>query len=378
MRSIILISIAAFIGTSCGQNQREVQTETVSPVTADVITLTSDQYKAANIKIGKVERQPIGTTLAVNGMLDVPPQNLITIAAPMGGFVKATKLLQGMKIKKGELLVTLENQDYIQLQQDYLDNKSKLEFLESEYKRQLELEKENINAQKTVQQAKSQYQSAKAIVKGLEAKLGMINISPASLTQDNIRSTINIHAPLNGYVTVVNVNIGQFVNATDVIFKIVNLEHLHAELQVFERDIHTLSIGQRVTFKLANENNIRTATVHLIGKEISPERTVRVHCHLDKEDENLLPGMYITASIESDMQEADVVPVNAIVNFEGEDFVFVATGNNKFKLTKVKTGKSTSEFVQVQFPEGVGTTSSIVTEGSFDLLGMLKNTQDED
>jgi cobalt-zinc-cadmium efflux system membrane fusion protein len=377
MRSIIVITIAALIGASCGQNQREEQVETGSPVSHNVITLTSDQYKAADIKLGKVEPRPIGTTLHVNGMLDVPPQNLITIAAPMGGFVKATKLLQGMKIKKGELLVTLENQDYIQLQQDYLDNKSKLEYLESEYNRQLALAKENINAQKTVQQAKSQYQSAQAIVKGLAAKLRMINISPESLTEDNIRSTINLYAPLNGYVTVLNVNIGQFVNAADVIFKIVNLEHLHAELQVFERDIHALSVGQKVSFKLANENNLRTATVHLIGKEISPERTVRVHCHLDKEDENLLPGMYITASIESDAHEVAAVPVNAIVNFEGEDFVFVVSGNNQYTLTNVKTGKSTPDFIEVQFPEDFAPSSSIVTNGSFELLGMLKNTQDE-
>ena len=377
MRSIILITIAALIGTSCGQNQREEQVETLSLVSHNVIALTSDQYKAANIKLGKVERKPIGTTLRANGMLDVPPQNLITIAAPMGGFVKATKLLQGMKIQKGELLVTLEDQDYIQLQQDYLDNKSKLEYLESEYNRQLALAKENINAQKTVQQAKSQYQSAQAIVKGLEAKLKMINISPASLTQDNIRSTIHLYAPLNGYVTVVNINIGQFVNAADVIFKIVNLEHLHAELQVFERDIHTLSIGQKVSFKLANEDSLRTATVHLIGKEISPERTVRVHCHLDKEDENLLPGMYITANIESDAHEVDAVPVNAIVNFEGEDFVFVAGGSNQYTLTKIKTGKSTPDFIEVQLPESFDRSLSIVTDGAFELLGLLKNTQEE-
>ncbi len=377
MRNIILTTIAAFIFVSCGQNQSETPTESAEAVATDIITLTPDQYKAANIGVGKVERKAIGTMLHVNGMLDVPPQNLVTISAPMGGFVKSTKLLQGMKVKKGEQLVTLENQEYIQLQQDYLDNKSKLEYLESEYHRQLELAKENVNAQKTVQQAKSQYQSAQAIVKGLEAKLGMLNISPASFTQDNIRSTINLYAPLSGFVTVVNVNIGQFVNATDVIFKIVNLEHLHAELQVFERDIHTLSIGQKVIFNLANENNIRTASVYLIGKEISPERTVRVHCHLDKEDENLLPGMYITASIESETAESDVLPTDALVSFEGDDFIFVQETNNKFKMTKVKIGKSTAEYVAVEFPEGYDKKLPVVTRGAFNLLGMLKNTQDE-
>lgn len=378
MRKIILTTITAIILTSCGQNQSKNSPEIISDVVSNSITLSPDQLRAANIKLGHVERKMVGTTLQVNGMLDVPPQNLITISAPMGGFVKATKLLQGMKVKKGEVLATLESQDYIQLQQDYLDHKSKLEYLDSEYKRQIELARENINAQKTLQQSKAQYQSAQAIVKGLEAKLGMINISPSSLTQGKIHSTINLLAPLNGYVTIMNVNIGQYVNAADVMFKIVNLEHLHAELQVFERDIHSIRIGQRVTFKLANESNIRTATVHLIGKEISSERTVRVHCHLDKEDENLLPGMYITANVESESREADVLPVNAIVNFEGSDYVFVQEENNRFVMTNVKTGNSAGEIIEVQFPDTFNKTMAIVTNGSFNLLGMLKNTQDEE
>lgn len=377
MRTIILIIITAFISGSCGQNGPKDLEQTVERASPDVIILTPDQYKAAQVEVGRVERKPIATTLRVNGTLDVPPQNLFTISAPMGGLVKSTQLLQGMRVKKNDLLVTLENQEYIQLQQDYLDQKSKLEFLESEYTRQLALAKENVNAQKTVQQAKSQYQSAQAIVKGLEAKLGMINISPKSLRYDNIRSTINIYAPLDAFVTVVNVNIGQYVNTAEAIFKLVNLEHLHAELQVFERDIHLISIGQKIKFQTANENNIRTGTVHLIGKEISNDRTVRVHCHLDKEDETLLPGMYITANVETGTQETDVLPVSAVASFEGADYVFLQVKTNEFMLTPIETGQSTAEYIAITFPDGVEKNLPIVTRGAFNLLGMLKNTQEE-
>lgn len=377
MRTIILTVIAAFAVWSCGQNKPKTLEQDIDPASPDVITLTPDQYKAAQIAVGRVEWKPVVTTLRVNGTLDVPPQNLFTISAPMGGVVKSTQLLQGMKVKKADLLVTLENQEYIQLQQDYLDQKSKLEFLESEYNRQLALAKENVNAQKTVQQAKSQYQSARAIVKGLEAKLALINIFPKTLNYDNIRSTINIYAPLNAFVTVVNVNIGQYVNTAEVIFKLVNLEHLHAELQIFERDIHAISIGQKIKFQTANENNIRTGTVHLIGKEISAERTVRVHCHLDKEDETLLPGMYITATVETGTQEMDVLPVSAVVSFEGGDFVFSQQKNNQFKLIPIKAGPGTAEYVAVTLPDAFDKKLPIVTYGAFNLLGMLKNTQEE-
>jgi cobalt-zinc-cadmium efflux system membrane fusion protein len=162
-----------------------------------------------------------------------------------------------------------------------------------------------------------------------------------------------------------------------VIFKLVNLEHLHAELQVFERDIHKIRIGQAIKFQTANENSLRTGTVHLVGKEISADRTVRVHCHLDKEDESLLPGMYIVATVETGTQEMDVLPVSAVVSFEGSDFIFAQLKTNQFKLTRIITGLHTSEYIAVTFLEGSDKALPIVTRGAFNLLGMLKNTQEE-
>jgi len=368
--SIILLA-------ACNGNQRD--NNEAPEVSSNIVKLSPTQYKAVNITTNVVETRPIGTTLQVNGILDVPPQNLITIAAPMGGFVKATKLLQGMKVRKGEVIVTLENQDYIQLQQEYLDNKSKLEFLEAEYNRQEELAKENINAQKALQQAKSQYQSTRASVKALEAKLGMININASALSEGNISSTVQLHAPITGYVTVVNVNIGQFVNATNEMFKIVNIEHIHAELQVYEKDISRITVGQKVAFQLSHEKEQRTATVYLIGKEISPERTVRIHCHLDKEDEHLLPGMYITATIETATHQAEVVSTSSVVNFEGKDYVFAATNNpEEFELISVTTGLTDAGYSEITLPAGFNKQRQIVVSGAFELLGIIKNTEEEE
>jgi cobalt-zinc-cadmium efflux system membrane fusion protein len=296
----------------------------------------------------------------------------------MGGFVKSTKLLQGMKVKKGEILAVMEHQDYIQLQQDYLETKSKLEYAGTEYERQEELAREDINTKKALQLARTQYQTLKATLAGLEAKLGLINLSAASLADGNIHRTINLYAPIGGYVTEVNVNLGQYVNATDVMFKIVNIEHLHAELQVYERDIHNIKIGQKVSFQLANESKMRMASVYLIGKEISAERTVRIHCHLDEEDESLLPGMYVKATIETALHDADVLPAEAVVGFEGEFFVFTEGGKKgQFEIIKVTTGNSTGDYIEVLLPDEFDRSRPVVTHGAFELLGILKNQGDE-
>ncbi len=178
---------------------------------------------------GKVEQRNVSGVIKANGMLDIPPQNLVTISAPLGGFIKSTELLQGMRVRKGQIVAILEHPDYIQLQEDYFVNKSQLDFLLIEYQRQQELAKENVNALKTLQQSRSNYFGTKAKVEGLQAKLKLINIDATELEKGKIKSTINLYSPIAGFVTQVNVNIGMYVNPTDVMFRIIDTEHLHAE-----------------------------------------------------------------------------------------------------------------------------------------------------
>lgn len=374
MKNIILFSISTLL-LACGSKPQD-EVAIVDSLQANIITLTSLQYKASNITVGKLERRPVPQRIKVNGKLDVPPQNLVIISAPMGGFVKSTNLLSGMKVKKGDVLAVLENQEYIQLQQDYRDNCSKLEYAEADYIRQQELARENVNALKSLQLAKSHYEGLRAMVSGLEAKLAMINLSPSSVKEGKIKSTINLYAPITGFITMVNVNVGQFVNATDVLFKIVNLEELHAEIQVYEKDINKIAVGQRVTFQLANDSSSYPASVYLVGKEISPERTVLVHCHLNTKNRSLLPGMFVTAIIETASKETDVVPTTAISNFEGKDYIFVSSGDNQFKAIRIVTGSSTGNFTEVQLQEKLVSGTTIVITGAFELMGLLKNKQD--
>ena len=200
-------------------------------------------------------------------------------------------------------------------------------------------QEENVNSQKVLLQAKTQYQSMLAKVSGLKAKLSLLGINTTQIESGNFQSTVTLTAPINGYVTQVNVNIGMFVAPTDVMFKIVDTEHLHAELIVFEKDVPKLRLDQKVRFTLANETEERIATVYLIGREISADRTVRIHCHLDKEDKELLPGMYLKAYVEAGTQNVTAVPNSAIVNFEGKDYIFVAEKEAKhYKMTEVKKG----------------------------------------
>lgn len=378
INKLLAILFLVWIANSCGNKPEEVNKEEHQEAEESIVELTPEQVKTINLQLGKIEMKDLSGAIKVNGMLDVPPQNLVSISAPLGGFVKSTELLQGMKVTKGQVIVVMQHPDYIQMQQDYLDMKSQTEYLEMEYQRQQELSKDNVNSQKSLQQAKSQYESAAAKCAGLKAKLMLVGINPEKLTNQTIQSSVTINSPISGYVTSVNVNIGMYVNPTDVLFKIVDTEHLHAELIVFEKDIPKIKIGQKVRFTLANESVERIATVYLIGREISSDRTVRIHCHLDKEDLDLLPGMYLKAYVEAGTQNLPAVPNQAIINFEGKDFIFLAEKEpHRYKMLEVTKGINELGYTEINLGSSLSQESLIVVNGAYDLLSKMKNSEEE-
>ena len=378
----IALVIGLFVVHACGGSETTApKAEEHAHEEENSVELTPEQFKTAGIQLGTVEMKKLSGTIKVNGMLDVPPQNLVSISTPFGGYLKSTEMLQGMKVRKGQKIAVLEHPDFIQLQQDYLDYKSQLDYLKLEYERQEELAADNVNAKKTVQKARSDYESMRARVNGQRARLEMMHISIPQLEKGKIRSTIELYSPINGYITAVNTNIGMFAGPTDVLFRIADTEHLHAELTVFEKDVPKLKIGQKVRFTLANESTERTATVYLIGREISSERTVNIHCHLDKEDGQLLPGMYLKALVESGGNDVAALPSGAIVEFQGDQYIFVAEAahgtekNRHFEMLKVETGVSQLGYTEVRLQNSDWKSLEVVTSGAYDLLSQMKNTE---
>jgi cobalt-zinc-cadmium efflux system membrane fusion protein len=373
---IIFFSCALGILLVCCQSKKEPEQIQVQAIDADKVVLTDEQVRSIGVELDHVQPRVLSSNINVTGMLDVPPQNLVNITAPFGGFLRSTTLLQGMHVAKGQLIAVIENPEYIQLQQDFLDTKSQAEFLEKEYTRQEELANENVNAQKTLERARADLNSMKARNSGLRAKLAMLNIDPNKLDSKAIRSTIDLHSPINGYVTQVHFGIGSFVAPTDVIFKIVDTDHLHAELVAFERDIPRIKIGQTIRFMLANETEERTAKVFLVGREISSDRTVRVHGHIDKEDRDLIPGMYLKAWIEAGGNPVQTLPEATVLNFEDRKYIFIQEKPRTFKQTEIKTGVTENGYVEVSNMDGTSLgKQDVVVKGAYKLLAKMKNEE---
>ncbi len=380
--STLLLSCLVLL--SCGNSSKEEKTvENIQQSEEMHVELTTAQVANTGIALGKIEMRTLSATISVNGVLDVPPQNMVSVSALMGGFIKSTDLLQGMKVKKGDVIATIQNPDFIQIQSSYLENKSKQKFLEAEYKRQEELAKENVAAAKIFQQVASEYNSLEATIGALEERLKMLNINPATLTKDNIRSVVSIYSPISGYVTVVNVNIGKYVNPQDIICELVDTDHLHAELTVFEKDITKLKKGQKVRFVLVNESDKeRLASIYLINHKISEDRTIRVHAHLDKEDATLMPNMYLKAFIELDENKTTALPSEAIVANGDKYYIFVKEANNSKEIihyiaVEIQKGVSQNGYSEVILPEGFSLEQAIVIKGAYALLSKMNNSEEE-
>lgn len=377
MKQFVILAFLLLAACATKTESDAVETDSRS-ISGDSVLLTAAQAKASGVETGHVEMRSLSGGIPVTGKLDVPPQNLVNITAPLGGFLRSTTLLQGMRVQKGQLLAVIENPEYIQLQQDYLDTRSQVTFLEKEYERQSKLAAENVNAQKTLQKALADLESMKARNSGLAAKLRMLGIDPAQLKPEAIRSTIDLKSPITGFVTRVNSSVGAFIAPTEVMFIIVDTAHLHAELVCFERDIPRIHIGQKIRFLLAHESNERAATVFLVGREINADRTVRVHGHLDREDRELMPGMFLKAVIQTGSVSVPSLPEEAVLNFEDKEVIFIQLSEDIYRMIEVTSGIHENGFVEVILPEGmdIGRTT-VVIRNAYKLLSKLKSSAEE-
>jgi len=368
----LLLIITLIYGCSSSAKQ---EVEVNAKAEGDLVKLSPEQIKQIDLQVHEVQSKNISTALKLNGQINVPPQNLISVSVPLGGYLKSTSMLAGSQVRKGQLLAIIEDPQYIQLQQDYLSAKSKLSYAIKEYQRQKELNSAKAGSDKVLQQAENDFRNLNIESKGLAEKLKLIGINPGKLTEDNISRTINIYSPINGFVSKVNVNIGKYVTPSDVIFELVNPADIHLNLTVFEKDLSKIKVGQQVAAYSNSQPDQKYMTkVSLVSHSLNNDRSTEVHCNFEQYDKNLVPGMYMNAEVQLETDKIDALPNEAFVSFENKDYVFVSNGNNTFKMINVVKGKTEQGFTAVnsELKE-----KKIVIKGAYSLLMKLKNTIEE-
>ncbi len=339
------------------------------------IVLTTAQFTANAMQLGTITTQDFSKLIKTTGMIDVPPQNKEIISAISGGYIRKSNLLIGDKVKKGQALVTIENPDFVSLQQEYLEAVTQVSYLKLEYERQKTLFDEKITSQKNYLKAKSEYNRNQAIYSGLRKKLRMLNINPSRVERGNITSIITLYASISGSVTQLNVSIGTYVSAQDVIMEIVNTKHIHLELTVFEKDIMKIKEDQKIKFTIPEASNeTYEAEVHLVGTSINQTtRTVKVHGHLHTDkNHNFAVGMFVDAAIETATKKVQTLPEAAILENEDHFVVLVLTAqkNKKyiFETKEVTVGETQNGFTEIT-STNIKPTDKVLIKGGYSLVG---------
>ncbi|MDV2466335.1 efflux RND transporter periplasmic adaptor subunit [Elizabethkingia anophelis] len=375
LKCVLLLAVLAF--SQCKNKSADAEKPAVKGEN-NVVILTDAQLKNAPVTTTQLSDRNIATQLKLNGKIDVPPQSLVSVSVPLGGYLKNTKLLPGMQVKKGEVIAELEDPQYIRLQQDYLQAKSKLHFAQLDYNRQKNLNENQAASDKVMQQAQAEMAGQQIQLNALAQQLRLININPDKLSTATIAKGIRIYSTINGFVSKVNVNIGKYVNPSEVLFELINPDDIHLNLRVYEKDISHLKIGQQVIAYTNNDPGKKIpAEIILISKDIGMDGTADVHCHFHQYDNGLLPGMYMNAVIELQSTFSQALPEESIVDFEGKSYVFAVSGKQKYTMLPVTPGTQENGFVQI-LNSGELAGKNIVVQNAYTLLMKLKNAAEDE
>ena len=367
-----LFSLVLVLFWSCDDTKKEATDNKTDNL---LIQITQAQFTQGKMLLGGFEEKAFPNTILANGTIDVPPENRAVVNASMGGYIKTTPLLVGDKVIKGQLLVSVENPEFVVLQQQYMEVNAQLAYLKAAYERQTQMKKENISSQKSFLKAESEYKTALARHISLDKQLRMLNISPANVRQGNLSTTARIYAPISGSITKVNVTKGTYVSPATEILEIIDNDHIHLELSVYEKDISKVKKGQKIEFKTPETTSeTYPATVHLIGTAIEQNRTVKVHGHPeDILENNFLTGMFVEASIITDSTIVKVIPNEAIIEIDGISYVLVLEKKEAntfaFKPIEVVVNESYKGYSALKSEKNFQPGTQFLTKGAFNLLG---------
>ncbi|MDX2191649.1 MAG: efflux RND transporter periplasmic adaptor subunit [Bacteroidota bacterium] len=375
--SNLFLIFSIIIIVSCNTKQEVVDNSINKD--KDEIVLSTEQISNSGIELGLVQIKKVTSEVLANGIIDVPPQNLASVSTAMGGYVKKSNILPGTHVHKGEVLCELENLDFIQMQQDYLIAKNKLELAELELKRQSELAQVNVNSRRELQISTSEYNINKASVNALEQKLKILGINIIDLIQGNIAPRVIIKSPITGDVKKVHITLGKYINNSDPLFDIVDNSHMHLELSVFEKDILKIEKNELIRFKVpAVSEEEFTGKVYLVGKTFDPiSRTILVHGHMDNEDKKkLFPGMYVTAKIETSNYQTKVIPEDALIRQDGKNYIYLSKrirfDSIRFRQIPVQIGTIANGYAEIK----TILIDTIVTKGAYYIQSEMNKSED--
>jgi cobalt-zinc-cadmium efflux system membrane fusion protein len=347
-----------------------------------IVHFSVAQFEALNMKVDTIPQRSIAAYVETNGQLEVPPQNEASVTAIIGANVSSIKVIEGDKVEKGQVLAYISHPELIQLQSKYSSSWNELDYLEQDFNRQQKLYDEKIGSGKELQRVKSNFQSKKSMVNGLAAQLKLLGISTSTVESGTMIEQVAVRSPIEGFVRLVEVKTGQYVTPQTELFEIVNLEHIHADFMVFEKDISKVRKGQKIKFKVESVDNELEASVYSVGKNFE-QNPKAIHIHAEIEDKRgfLLPGMYARGRILMADSMGKALPEGAVIRDNGKDYIFSAKKENgdewEFTLTEVMARNTSSGWTEIKLLQPLPVNTKVAWNNAYYILAEMQKGETE-
>ena len=342
------------------------------------IPLTEQQVNAVDIKMGVAEIRELDATLNVNGALVLRPQSMGEVASLMGGMVKALLVKDGQKVGCGQVVAMIENTDVVSMQREYYSAYKESEMARLEYERQQLLSTSGAGVKKNMQLAQKEYNVAHANMVGIGRQLKQMGINTLAVAKGKFTTVFPLRAPISGTVSQITASIGSYADMQTPLMKIRNNDAVECDLNVFEKDINKVKIGDKVLLSLTNQPGV-TVTGRVYGmNQYFNDGTKAVAVHVKLNNANgakLFDGMYVSGQIATGRQECNTLPTKAIVNSDGKNYIFALNkaphkGKYEFSRHEVTTGVSQNGYTEVLLCEHIKKDQKIVTDNAFYLASM--------
>lgn len=391
--SIFLILLTGLLFSSCHQHDDDhghdhgaEETASTEAEHGEEVHFTPQQFEAMKMVLDTLTKRPVGAFVEANGQLEVPPQNEATVTATIGANVVKIHVIEGDKVNKGDPLVNLSHPDLITIQTEYMESWNQLTFKQQELERQERLYAEKVGSGKDLQRIRSEVLSLKGNVNGSEAKLRMLGLNLTALRQGKVAEQITVTSPIDGHIRLVSIKTGQYAMPQTEMMEIVNIDHIHADLMVFEKDMHLVHEGQKVLFSVGSLGGKELeATVYSVGKAFE-QNPKAIHLHADIEDKSglLLPGMYVRGRIILGDNEGFLVPEDALARHEDAHYIFAGQQENDngevewaFRPIEVRVGAKSNGWAEIELLEKQPAGTQIAMNNAYYILAEWKKGSGE-
>jgi cobalt-zinc-cadmium efflux system membrane fusion protein len=343
--------------------------------------LSNLKFESLGIKIDTLPTRSLSGVIEANGQLEVPPQHEATVTAILGANVTSIKVIEGDKVNKWQVLAYLSHPNLTNLQTNYVKAYSRLEYLEKEMERQKRLYEEEVASGKVYQETVADYKAMRGEVKGYETQLKQLSLNVEKVQSGDIYQYVPVVSPIDGFIEKVDVQIGQYTEPQTAMFMIVNNEHIHADLMVFEKDVYKVKEGQEIAFTVESvPGTTLTATIYSVGKKFEQNpKAVHVHAEIKNKEEFLIPGMYINGKIRTGDNQVNALPEDAIIEEEGKPYIFMAESHEEdgetewaFKPIEVRTGITEDGWVEIKLLEPLSEGAKVAWNNAYYLIGEMK------